>query len=59
MTTNFVRAAALADIQEAGCTAVQVNDHIVALFAHQDQVYAVDNRCPHMGFPLDRGTVKV
>jgi nitrite reductase/ring-hydroxylating ferredoxin subunit len=58
MTTNYVRAAALADIQEAGCTAVQVNDHIVALFAHQDQVYAVDNRCPHMGFPLDRGTVK-
>src|SRR5690606_32468653 len=22
------------------------------------QVYAVDNRCPHMGFPLDKGTVK-
>ncbi|MGQ9873465.1 Rieske (2Fe-2S) protein [Leptodesmis sp.] len=21
-------------------------------------IYAVDNRCPHMGFPLHRGTVK-
>jgi nitrite reductase/ring-hydroxylating ferredoxin subunit len=58
MNSSFVRAASLADIKKAGCTAVQVNGHIVALFAHQDQVYAVDNRCPHMGFPLDRGTVK-
>jgi hypothetical protein len=23
-----------------------------------DEVYAVDNRCPHMGFPLNQGTVK-
>lgn len=22
------------------------------------KVLAVDNRCPHMGFPLDRGTVR-
>ncbi|HSM56796.1 MAG TPA: Rieske (2Fe-2S) protein, partial [Candidatus Sulfomarinibacteraceae bacterium] len=56
--TNFVRAAALADVQEAGCMPVQVNGHTVALFAHGDEVYAVDNRCPHMGFPLDRGSVR-
>ncbi|MCH8310907.1 MAG: Rieske (2Fe-2S) protein, partial [Chloroflexi bacterium] len=30
----------------------------IAVFAHDGSVYAVDNRCPHMGFPLDRGTVK-
>ena len=24
----------------------------------QDRVYAFDNRCPHMGFPLDRGSVE-
>src|SRR3954465_6626300 len=23
-----------------------------------DGVYALDNRCPHMGFPLDRGSVQ-
>ena len=28
------------------------------MFAHDGQAYAVDNRCPHMGFPLDRGSVK-
>jgi nitrite reductase/ring-hydroxylating ferredoxin subunit len=55
---EFVRAAALADVQAAGCMAVRLNGHIVALFAQGDRVYAVDNRCPHMGFPLDRGTVK-
>ena len=30
----------------------------IAVFHHNDNVYAVDNRCPHMGFPLNRGTVK-
>lgn len=29
----------------------------ILLIYHEDQVYAVDNRCPHMGFPLDRGSV--
>ena len=55
---NFVRAASLEEVKSAGCSAVQLNGHVVALFAHNDKVYAVDNRCPHMGFPLDRGTVK-
>ena len=31
--------------------------HAIAVFHHEGQVYAVDNRCPHMGFPLDRGSV--
>lgn len=56
--TRFARAASVADVQKAGCTAVHVNGHTIALFAHGDKIYAVDNRCPHMGFPLDRGTVK-
>ncbi len=43
---------------ESGCKTVQLNGHTVALFAHNGHVFAVDNRCPHMGFPLDQGTVK-
>ncbi len=55
----YTRAASLAEVQSAGgCLAVQLAGRVVALFAHDGQVYAVDNRCPHMGFPLDRGTVK-
>src|SRR5690554_8083269 len=62
MTTSvketFVRAARLEEVRQRGCMAVQVGGQTVALFASGDQVYAVDNRCPHMGFPLDRGTVR-
>ncbi len=54
---GYVRVARLADVQARGCMVVQVDGHTLALFAHKGQVYAVDNRCPHMGFPLDRGTV--
>jgi nitrite reductase/ring-hydroxylating ferredoxin subunit len=54
---QYVRAARLADVRAAGTLAVQVDGHAVALFAQGDAVYAVDNRCPHMGFPLHRGTV--
>ncbi len=55
---HFVRAASLADLEAAGCLSAQVDRHTVALFLYDGQVYAVDNRCPHMGFPLDRGTVQ-
>src|SRR5260221_11837310 len=40
------------------CTVVHVEGHTLALFAVEDRIFAVDNRCPHMGFPLDRGSVK-
>jgi nitrite reductase/ring-hydroxylating ferredoxin subunit len=53
----FVRAARVADVRVTGCLAVQVSGHALALFAQGERVYAVDNRCPHMGFPLDRGTL--
>ena len=56
--SNLVRAARLQEIRSRGCLAVHVDGHALALFADGDLVYAVDNRCPHMGFPLDRGTVK-
>ncbi len=36
---------------------VNLDGQSVALFAHKGRIYAVDNRCPHMGFPLHRGSV--
>ena len=30
----------------------------IAVFYDEGAVHAVDNRCPHMGFPLHRGTVR-
>jgi nitrite reductase/ring-hydroxylating ferredoxin subunit len=54
---RLVRAASLSDLRPAGRVVVHVDRHTLCLFAVGDDVYAVDNRCPHMGFPLHRGTI--
>jgi nitrite reductase/ring-hydroxylating ferredoxin subunit len=56
-TDRRVRAASLAELRTAGRQVVRLDGHVVCLFAEGEDVYAVDNRCPHMGFPLHRGTV--
>ena len=56
-TEPLVRAASLAELRAAGRLVVHVDRHALCLFADGDEVYAVDNRCPHMGFPLHRGTL--
>ena len=53
----MLRAASLHDVRRLGSLVVSLNGHTLALFADGDDVHAVDNRCPHMGFPLHRGTV--
>lgn len=55
---HLVLAARISDLKSDGCLSVNVDGHSLALFTHADKIYAVDNRCPHMGFPLHRGTVK-
>jgi nitrite reductase/ring-hydroxylating ferredoxin subunit len=44
----------------SGVTVVSGGRHGIAVFASSvsDRVYAVDNRCPHMGFPLHKGSVR-
>lgn len=55
---RFVRVATLEELRAAGRLVVQADGYTLALFLDGDQVFAVDNRCPHMGFPLHRGTLK-
>jgi nitrite reductase/ring-hydroxylating ferredoxin subunit len=56
---NYVHVANIKDIEAAGgCLSITVEKHPVAIFIYESKVYAVDNRCPHMGFPLNQGTVK-
>ncbi len=55
--SRWVRAGRADEVRRAGRLAVHLDGHAVALFASDGRVYAVDNRCPHMGFPLDRGSV--
>ena len=56
---NYVYAANTRDIEAAGgCLSVTVEKHTIAIFLYDSKIYAVDNRCPHMGFPLNKGTIK-
>ncbi len=54
---HWVRVGALADVSPNPCAVLHVEGRTVALVRDQGRLYAVDNRCPHMGFPLDRGSV--
>ena len=53
-----IRAGSVEELKAGGCRVVTGGGHAIAVIYHDGQVYAVDNRCPHMGFPLDRGSVK-
>jgi nitrite reductase/ring-hydroxylating ferredoxin subunit len=55
---NFVKVAARNDIADGKPKAVRVEGHSIALFEHEGAVYATDNQCPHMGYPLIRGRVR-
>ena len=57
VSERLVRAASLAELRAAGRLVVHLDRHTVCLFAEGNDVHAVDNRCPHMGFPLHRGSV--
>ena len=55
---NFVKVAAASEVEDGKPKAVRVEGHSIALFNHEGSIYATDNQCPHMGYPLVRGHVK-
>ena len=55
---HFVLAGNLKELKAKGRLVVH-GRHRPVLLVHEDgHVFALDNRCPHMGFPLDRGSVE-
>ncbi len=46
------------ELRGKGCLTGKVGSQPVCVFWADDKAYAVDDRCPHMGFPLHRGTVE-
>jgi nitrite reductase/ring-hydroxylating ferredoxin subunit len=57
-TSDFVRAGSLEELRAKGRLVVHGRHRPVLLVQEGGQVFALDNRCPHMGFPLDRGSVE-
>lgn len=56
--TNWIDIAALDDIPAQGARLIRTRTGCVALFrAHDDRVFALDDRCPHKGGPLSEGIV--
>jgi nitrite reductase/ring-hydroxylating ferredoxin subunit len=56
--SNFQPAVPLDDLRESGRELVRIDGRAIAVFHHEGEVRAVDNRCPHMGFPLTEGSVE-
>ena len=46
------------ELRAKGCLAGKVGSQPVCVFYSDGQAFAVDDRCPHMGFPLHRGSVE-
>ena len=58
MNAEFVRACTLAELSAKGRLVVHGAHRPILVVYDRGRVFALDNRCPHMGFPLDRGSVE-
>ena len=55
---GFIHVGTLAELESAGKKVVMGRHTPLLVIHHGGQVKAVDNRCPHLGFPLDQGSVE-
>lgn len=55
---SYEATVSLDDLREAGREVIALDGVPILLVHHEGQVRAVNNRCPHMGFPLKEGTVE-
>ena len=57
--SHWIHVAALSDVPMGESKAVKLDEgRSVALFNVDGRIYATDNQCPHMGYPLTRGAVR-
>src|ERR1700758_2792809 len=52
-----VRVGTTDELMAKGQLTAKLGPQPVCVFWSEGRAYAVDDRCPHMGFPLHRGTV--
>jgi nitrite reductase/ring-hydroxylating ferredoxin subunit len=53
-----IRVGTLDDLKDRGRLLTKAGGHGVCVFWDGGRAWALDDRCPHMGFPLHRGTVE-
>lgn len=54
----FIRVGTLEELKVKGMAVIRGHGCPLLIVSDGDRVFALDNRCPHMGFPLHRGSVK-
>ena len=58
-TSQWIRVAAFSDVPMGEAKAIRLGEgRSIALFNVDGRIYATDNQCPHMGYPLTRGAVR-
>jgi nitrite reductase/ring-hydroxylating ferredoxin subunit len=58
-TSQWIHAAAVSDVPTGEAKAIKLGEgRSIALFNVDGRIYATDNQCPHMGYPLTRGAVR-
>jgi nitrite reductase/ring-hydroxylating ferredoxin subunit len=55
---EFVLAGSLEDLKAKGRVVLRGGHRPIVLIYDRGRVFALDNRCPHMGFPLERGSIE-
>ncbi len=58
MSLASVSAGSAKELKANGHLTTKLGDRPVVVFWDGDQVWAIEDRCPHLGFPLHRGTVE-
>src|SRR5260370_18266675 len=55
---QFALAGSLEELKAKGRLVVHGSHRPILVISDRGRVFALDNRCPHMGFPLERGSVE-
>ncbi|WP_338066284.1 Rieske (2Fe-2S) protein [Paenibacillus montanisoli] len=53
-TAEWIKAGSIQELKEKGSAVIKGG---IAVFSHEEGIFAVDNRCPHLGFPLHMGSL--
>ncbi len=57
-STEFVQAGSLDELKAKGRLVLHGGHRPILVIYDRGRVFALDNRCPHMGFPLEPGSVE-
>jgi nitrite reductase/ring-hydroxylating ferredoxin subunit len=55
---EYALAGSLSELKAKGCLVVHGGHRPILVIHDRGRVFALDNRCPHMGFPLERGSIE-